>query len=71
MTPMEQLLLDELRAIRYELQETRTEVLQRLTALEERAPSKSRQLARDGGLTISGGALGAIVAAVAQAFLSR
>ncbi len=68
---MEQLLLDELRAIRYELQETRTEVLQRLTALEERAPSKSRQLARDGGLTISGGALGAIVAAVAQAFLSR
>jgi hypothetical protein len=71
MNPIEQMLLDELRGIRTELQETRTEVLQRLTALEERAPTKGRQLARDGGLTISGGALGAIVAAVAQALLAR
>ena len=69
MTAIEQMLLDELRGIRSELQETRTEVLQRLTSLEERAPSKGRQLARDGGLTISGGALGAIVAALAQAFV--
>jgi len=71
MTEIDRMLLEELRTIRAELQETRTEVLQRLTALEERAPTRSRQLARDGGLTISGGALGAIVAAVAQAILSR
>ncbi len=64
-------LSDELGEVRSELGDLRVEVGRLDEQLEASRPSKSRQLARDGGLTISGATLGAIIAAVAQVWLKK
>lgn len=81
MTDVEQMLLgamgkleNELGGVRTELGNLRVEVGrldEQVQTMNESRPSRSRQLARDGGLTISGATLGAIIAAVAQVWLKK
>lgn len=71
MADVQELLLTELRSVRTELTELRVDVAHLEERVEALAPNRGRQLVRDGGLTISGATLGAIIAAVAQVWLKK